>query len=79
MRMNLNGGRGAASRKVAQSGATNAAELGGGAATSGQAEGSGRQSALAGLEAALGLIDDVDPAFAAYQPVVAVAATQGFQ
>ena len=79
MRMNLNGGRGAASRKVAQSGATNAAELGELRGSVRSDEESGRQSALAGLEAALGLIDDVDPAFAAYQPVVAVAATQGFQ
>jgi hypothetical protein len=36
---------------------------------------SGLQSALAGLEAALGLIDDVDAALAAHNPIVAVPAT----
>ena len=35
--------------------------------------------ALAGLKAALGLVDDVDPAFAPHDAVVAMAATQRFQ
>lgn len=35
--------------------------------------------ALTGLEAAFGLVDDVNPALAANQPVVAVTAAQGFQ
>src|SRR5262249_43991332 len=36
-------------------------------------------SALAGLEPALGLVDDVDAAFAPHQPIVAVPAAQGFE
>jgi hypothetical protein len=36
-------------------------------------------SALAGFEAALRLIDDVNAPFAAYDPVVAVTAAKGFQ
>ena len=35
--------------------------------------------ALAGLEAALGLVDHIDPALAPHDAVVAVPATQGFQ
>jgi len=34
---------------------------------------------LASFEAAIGLVDDVKAAFAPYQPVVPVPATQGFQ
>jgi len=34
---------------------------------------------LAGLKAAIGLVDDIDPAFAPHDAVVAVAATQGFE
>jgi len=71
MRINLIGGRGAASRKVTQSGARNAAKFSEGAIAV--------RSALTGLEAALGLINDVDAALSPYQTVVAVAATQGFQ
>jgi hypothetical protein len=37
------------------------------------------ESALASFETAIGLVDDVDPPLAAYQPVVAVPAAQGFQ
>jgi hypothetical protein len=37
------------------------------------------KSALAGFETTIGLIDDVDAALTAHQPVVAVSATQGFQ
>jgi hypothetical protein len=36
-------------------------------------------SALARLEAAVGLVDDIDPALAPHDTVVAVAAAQGFQ
>jgi hypothetical protein len=36
-------------------------------------------SALAGLEAPVRLIDDVDPALAAHDAIVAVAAAQRFQ
>src|SRR4051812_30774518 len=36
-------------------------------------------SALAGLVALLGLVDDVDPALAAHELVVAVAPAQGFE
>jgi hypothetical protein len=36
-------------------------------------------SALTGLEALLGLVDDIDAALAANQLVVAMAAAQGFQ
>ncbi len=36
-------------------------------------------SALARLEAAIGLVDDVDPTLAPHDTVVAVAAAQGFQ
>src|SRR5262249_30800061 len=36
-------------------------------------------SALAGFEAALGLVDDVDPALAPNEAVVAMARPQGFQ
>ena len=35
--------------------------------------------ALTSLEAAMGLVDDVDPALAAHDAVVAMAAAQGFQ
>jgi hypothetical protein len=38
-----------------------------------------RKSALTGLKAAIGLIDDVDPALSAHQTIVAVPAAQGFQ
>jgi hypothetical protein len=38
-----------------------------------------RASALAGFEAAIGLVDDVDAALAPHQPVVAVSGTQRFQ
>jgi hypothetical protein len=38
-----------------------------------------RASALAGFEAAIGLVDDVDAALAPHQPVVAVTGTQRFQ
>src|SRR5262245_5888629 len=38
-----------------------------------------RRSALAGLEAALDLVDHIDPALAPDQAIVAVAAAQGFQ
>jgi hypothetical protein len=38
-----------------------------------------RKSALAGLKAAIGLIDDVDPALPAHQTIIAVPAAQGFQ
>src|SRR5262249_16933117 len=37
------------------------------------------KSALTGLKAAIGLIDDVDPALPAHQTIVAVPAAQGFQ
>jgi hypothetical protein len=37
------------------------------------------KSALTGFEAAIGLIDDVNPALPAHQAVIAVPATQGFQ
>jgi hypothetical protein len=37
------------------------------------------ESALTGLKAAIGLIDDVDPALPAHQTIVAVPAAQGFQ
>jgi hypothetical protein len=36
-------------------------------------------SALAGLEAGIGFVDDVDPALAAHQLVVAVTLDQGLQ
>src|SRR5262245_3520904 len=39
----------------------------------------GRRSALPGLEAALYLVDHIDPALAPDQAIVAVAAAQGFQ
>jgi hypothetical protein len=35
--------------------------------------------ALAGLKAAIGLVDDIDPTLAPHDAVVAVAAAQGFQ
>jgi hypothetical protein len=38
-----------------------------------------RKSALTGLKATIGLIDDVDPALPAHQTIVAVPAAQGFQ
>src|SRR4051812_19952027 len=41
--------------------------------------GKGARSALAGLEAALHLVDHIDPALAADQAVVTVAAAQRFQ
>jgi hypothetical protein len=37
------------------------------------------KSALTGLKAAIGLIDDVDPALPAHQTIIAVPAAQGFQ
>src|SRR5262245_62069477 len=37
------------------------------------------KSALAGLKAAIGLVDDVDPALPAHQTIIAVPAAQGFQ
>jgi hypothetical protein len=37
------------------------------------------KSALTGLKAAIGLIDDVDPALSAHQAIIAVPAAQGFQ
>src|ERR1700745_2232277 len=37
------------------------------------------ETALTGLKAAIGLIDDVDPALPAHQTIVAVPAAQGFQ
>jgi hypothetical protein len=37
------------------------------------------ESALTGLKAAIGLIDDVDPALPAHQTIIAVPAAQGFQ
>ena len=36
-------------------------------------------SALASFEAAIGLVDDVDPALAAHQTIIAMPAAQGFQ
>ena len=36
-------------------------------------------SALTGLEAGIGLIDDVNAAFATHETVVAMTTTQGFQ
>ena len=38
-----------------------------------------RLLALAGLKAAIGLVDDIDPALAPHDAVVAVATAQGFQ
>ena len=37
------------------------------------------KSALTSFKAAIGLIDDVDPAFSAHQTIIAVPAAQGFQ
>src|SRR4029077_5719470 len=37
------------------------------------------RSALTGLKAAIGLIDDVDPALPAHQTIIAVPPAQGFQ
>ena len=37
------------------------------------------KSALTGLKAAIGLIDDVDPALPSHQTIIAVPAAQGFQ
>src|SRR5215469_16203160 len=37
------------------------------------------KSALTGLKAAIGLVDDVDPALPAHQTIIAVPAAQGFQ
>jgi hypothetical protein len=37
------------------------------------------RSALPGLKALLHLVDDIEPAFAPYKPIGAVARAQGFQ
>jgi hypothetical protein len=75
MRASLFARRFAASRKSAQSGAVNAAEMG-----SRRRAGSAQLPlALAGFEAAMGLVDDIDPALAAHDAIVAVATPQGFQ
>jgi hypothetical protein len=36
-------------------------------------------STLTGFETAIGIVDDVDPALATHQTIVAMAAAQGFQ
>jgi hypothetical protein len=71
MRKSLFRRRDAASWKSVQSPVKNAAEMG-----------SGRdrpKSALARLEATMGLIDDVDAALAAHDAIVAMPAAQRFQ
>src|SRR5262245_51788691 len=50
-----------------------------GAAVQAAGRACGRRSALAGLEAALDLVDHIDPALAPDQAIVAMAAAQGFQ
>jgi len=67
MRKSLFPHRPAASRKSAQSRVRNAAEMG------------SRSLALARLETAVRLVDDIDAAFAAHDAIIAMAAAQGFQ
>ena len=79
MPTNLFARRYAASRKSAQSGAVNAAEMGSETGAELPPAFFPSSLALAGLEAALGLVDDIDPALAAHDAIVAVAAPQRFQ